>query len=80
MSDSGTAQFHWADYLVFSLSLGIGVVISIVSMLTSGKQKTTKDYLLGGGKMNKVMVGMSLLATAISATLLLGGSAEVHYR
>ena len=73
-------SFHWVDYLVFSASLAIGLVIGAIFFCTGGKQKTTKEYLLGGGNMNPVAVGTSLVVSLINAVFLLGGTAEVHYR
>ena len=75
-----TVSFHWVDYLVFSASLAIGLVVGVVFVFTGRKQKTSKEYLLGGGDMNAVMVGTSLLLSVLNAVFLLGGTAEVYYR
>ena len=72
--------FHWVDYLVYTASLAICLVIGAIFLCTGGKQKTTKEYLLGGGNMNPIAVGTSLVVSLINAVFLLGGTAEVHYR
>ena len=74
------AEFHWADYVMFAASLAMGVVIAVIFMCTGGKQKTSREYLLGGGNMNAIAVGTSLLASLLNAVILLGGTAEVYYR
>ena len=73
-------QFHWADYVVFSISLCMGLGLGLISMITQRKDKTSKSYLLGGGDMNMVLVGASLQLSKLNAVFLLGGTAEIHYR
>lgn len=73
-------EFHWADYLVFSISLAMGLMVGIVFLVTGGKQKTTDEYLLGGRDLGPVTVGASMLASILNAVFLLGGVAEVYYR
>ena len=73
-------QFHWEDYLVFAVSLAIGLLVGIVFLLKGRGQKTTDDYLLGGRDMGPVTVGASMLASTLNAVFLLGGVAEVYYR
>ena len=73
-------EFHWADYLVFSISLATGLVIAIVLMFTGKGQQNNDQYLLGGRDMNLITVGASMLATILNAVFLLGGVAEVYYR
>ena len=80
MADDSSLSFHWADYLVFSLSLALGPVIGIVVWLRSGGQKTKDEYLLGGRNLNPVLVGTSMLVSSVNAVFLLGGTAEVAYR
>lgn len=72
--------FHWADYLVFSLSLAVGLVLGFIFMFTGGRQSTTDEYLLGGRDMSPVTVGASMVASILNAVFLLGGTAEVYYR
>lgn len=58
------ASFSWLDYSVivvyFAAMLGLGFYFS-------GEQKTTEDYFLGGRAFNWFPIGMSLMATLISA-------------
>lgn len=67
-------MFTWIDgvvlvaYLAFSLVLGLWVA--------RGK-KNFKDYMFGGGSMPWVAVGISLIATSVSATTFLGAPADV---
>lgn len=58
------ASFSWLDYGV--------IVIYLLAMLGlgfyfSGEQRTTEDYFLGGRAFNWFPIGMSLMATLISA-------------
>ena len=81
MASTGTeVGFHWADYLIFCISLAVGLLVGIVFLFTGGKQKTSDEYLLGGRDLNVVTVGASMLASILNAVFLLGGVAEVYYR
>ena len=74
-------SFHWIDYVVFAISLAIGIVVGVIFWLKSRNQKTGgADYLLGGGDLNFVVVGASMLLSGLNAVFLLGGTAEVYYR
>jgi Na+/proline symporter len=73
--------FHWADYLVFAVSLAIGLLVGVVFLFKGrGQKEGTDDYLLGGRDMGPVTVGASMLASTLNAVFLLGGVAEVYYR
>ena len=72
--------FHWADYLVFSISLGAGLVIGLIFLFTACKQNSSDEYLLGNRNLNAVIVGASMIMSALNAVFLLGGTAEVYYR
>lgn len=72
-------EFHWADYLVFSISLALSLGIGVYFACFGSKQKTTDDFLLGGRDMNFVPVSLSILASALNAVFLLGGPAEIYY-
>jgi Na+/proline symporter len=80
MLSSSMTKFHWADYLVFAVSLGVVLVIGVIFMIRGRKAKNTKEYLLGGKNMNMVLVGISMMASGINAIFLLGVTAEVYYR
>lgn len=57
-------HLSWADWLVVVAYLA-GMVG--VGYYFSRKNKSEKDYYLGGGKMNPVAVGLSLFATLLSS-------------
>lgn len=38
--------FHWADYLIFSLSLAISLLIGLYFAVTGDRQRTTEEFLL----------------------------------
>ena len=79
-SSDMSIAFHWADYLVFALSLGVGLVNGLICLFRGRKNKTSEEYLLGGRDLHPVIVGASMLASALNAVFLLGGTAEVYYR
>ena len=58
-----------AAYLLFSLFLGLWV---------SRGNKNLKEYMFGGGAIPWVAVGISLIATSVSATTFLGAPADVY--
>ena len=63
--------FDWAvlaAYLLFSLLIGLWV---------SRGNKNLKEYMFGGGSMPWIAVGISLIATSVSATTFLGAPADV---
>ena len=80
MATDDTVSFHWADYVIFSLSLAMGVVVGLVYYIKDRHQKTQEGYLLGGKNLNVIMVGASMVVSSINAVFLLGGTAEIRYR
>ena len=57
---SGLAPIDWAIIAVYAMStLGLG-------WYYSRRQRTTQEYFVGGGKMNPILVGVSLFATLLS--------------
>lgn len=57
---SGLAPIDWAIIAAYAAStLGLG-------WYYSRKQRTTDEYFVGGGKMNPILVGVSLFATLLS--------------
>ena len=58
-----------AAYLLLSLFIGLWV---------SRGNKNLKEYLFGGGSIPWVAVGISLIATSVSATTFLGAPADVY--
>ena len=60
-------------------------VLGLYLLLTAGmgawfsrKNKNAQEFLFGGGKMPWYAVGLSLIATSVSATSFLGGPADVY--
>lgn len=68
-------MFTWIDWLVLvfyvALSVGIG-------LWASQGNKGFGDYMRGGGRMPWVAIGISLIATSVSATTFLGNPAEAY--
>ncbi|PAA86890.1 hypothetical protein BOX15_Mlig031646g1 [Macrostomum lignano] len=71
-------SFHWADYVILVLSLLISCSVGIYFALSGGKQKTTAEYLMGDRSMRLVPVSVSLVASFLSAILILGHPAEIY--
>ena len=69
-------MFTLLDWVVlvafFAFSLFVGLFVS------SRGNKNFKDYMFGGGKIPWVAVGISLIATSVSATTFLGAPADVY--
>lgn len=64
------------DFLVLA-----GYVLVVVSLgwIAHRRQSSTDDYFLGGRQLPWIVVGASILATAFSATSLLGGPGEAFH-
>ena len=76
-----SASFHWLDYTIFAVSLAMGILVGVVILIKAKSQRMSREeYLLGGRNLNVVTVGASMLASAMNAIFLLGGTAEVSYR
>ena len=61
--------FVLVAYLLLSIAIGL---------LVSRGNKNLKEYMLGGGSIPWVAVGISLIATSVSATTFLGAPADVY--
>ena len=72
-------KFHWADYLIFSLSLAISLVIGIFFAFTGDRQRSTQEFLLAGRSAGIIPVAMSALASFISAVFIVNVPGEVMY-
>ncbi|XP_077993904.1 sodium-coupled monocarboxylate transporter 1-like [Glandiceps talaboti] len=72
------ATFSAADYVVFSLVLVLSACIGLYHAFTGGRQKTTSEFLMADRKMRFLPVGLSLLASFMSAIALLGTPAEIY--
>ncbi|KAH3773444.1 sodium-coupled monocarboxylate transporter 1-like [Dreissena polymorpha] len=73
------ATFHWADYLIFVLMLVISAAIGIFYAVRDKRTQTTANFLLGGRRMSLFPVTLSLMATFLSAVLVLGVPTEIFY-
>ena len=76
--DMAASRFGVVDYVVFAAMLLVSAAIGIFYGCLGGKQKTTKEYLLGDRNMLTWPVAFSLMASFLSAITLLGVPAEVY--
>ncbi|KAH3807557.1 hypothetical protein DPMN_135902 [Dreissena polymorpha] len=70
--------FHWADYLIFFITIAVSLGIGIYYALSGGKQRTTSEYFVGNRRMAILPVAISLMVTFESSIMMLGTPAEVH--
>lgn len=70
--------FSVVDYVVFGVSLLIAACIGVYSACSGGKQKTTKEFLMGNRQMGLFPVTMSLVASFVSAISVLGLPSEIY--
>lgn len=61
MDDSPSLRFGWVDYLIFSLTLALSLLIGIYHAW-KGAANSTDEYLLGGKTMGIFPIAMSLAA------------------
>ncbi|KAF5294064.1 hypothetical protein FQA39_LY13538 [Lamprigera yunnana] len=71
-------SFGWEDYFVLAAMLIISCGIGIFYGFIGSKQKTSSDFLLGGGSMGTFPMAMSLAASFVTAIELLGNPAEMY--
>ena len=72
--------FHIVDYLIFSSVLVVSLGIGLYHAFTGGKQRTTKEYLMGNRQLKTLPVALSILVSFVSAILVLGTPAEMYTR
>ena len=70
--------FHWADYVVFVISLIVSAIIGIYYEVLGKKNYSVGEFLMGYRKMNILPVALSMQATFVSAIFVLGVPAEVY--
>uniref|UniRef100_A0A2C9K639 Uncharacterized protein n=1 Tax=Biomphalaria glabrata TaxID=6526 RepID=A0A2C9K639_BIOGL len=70
-------QFTWVDYLIFAAMLAISASIGVFHAIKDRK-KNLDNYLMAGRQMSPIPVGLSLLASFMSAITLLGNPAEIY--
>ena len=73
-----TRYFGAWDYAVFASMLTISVVIGIYSAFSGGRQSTAEEVLLGNRRLNPIPVGLSIMASGVSAIAIMGFPAEVY--
>lgn len=72
-------RFSAVNYAVFGCMLGLSALIGIYfGFISKNKQDNTKEYLLGGKKMNFFPIAASLIASHISGATFLAVPAEVY--
>lgn len=76
---AGLNTFHWIDNLIFALMLVISAAIGIFYAIRDKRTQSTTNFLLGGRKMSLFPVTLSLMATFLSAILVLGVPTEIYY-
>ncbi|XP_041376730.1 sodium-coupled monocarboxylate transporter 1-like [Gigantopelta aegis] len=76
-----TAQFHWADYLVFACSLAISAGIGVFFAYKSRRHvlKDPEHHMTGDKKLQVFPVALSLTASFMSAIFVIGIPAEVYF-
>lgn len=74
-----THTFQWADYLIFVLTLVISAAIGIWYAWKDKRKQNTSEFLLGGREMTLLPVTLSLMASFLSAILVLGVPTEIFY-
>ncbi|KAK2152387.1 hypothetical protein LSH36_330g07013 [Paralvinella palmiformis] len=80
MADVPNQQFHWADYVVFSLSLAIGVFVGILfAVKDKWLSQSAESYLMAERKMGWIPVGLSFWATVVSAGFFIGLTTEFYF-
>lgn len=74
--DGGENPLDWLDYVVFSSTLIIALLIGVYHSYFG--QNTTSDYLLGQRQLRVLPVGVSIFMSVISGITVLGTSAEMY--
>ena len=74
-------NFHWADYLVFGLSLAIslaiGCFLGVVSIVRTSS--STEEILLGNRNIHWLPSALSLIVSVLNAGFVIGIPAEIYY-
>ena len=78
--DKEDFKFHWADYLVFSLSLLVSLLVGVFFFVKDmAKDERTKEMLLGGQQLPFVPVALSIMASILNGVFIIGVPAEIYY-
>ncbi len=57
----GVQTFHWADYLIFTLSLVISLAIGVYFAVSGDRQRTTEEFLLASRNAGGIMIPSFIL-------------------
>lgn len=76
---ANTNTFHWADYFIFIAVLIISAAIGVFYAVRDKRKQSTANFLLGGRRMSLFPVTLSLMASFLSAILVLGVPTEIFY-
>ena len=76
--DTVRKTLQWPDYLVFAAVILFSLIIGVAQGFIGGKQKTKDEYLLGNRQLQWVPVMLSILASFLSAILIIGVPADVY--
>ncbi|ELT93297.1 hypothetical protein CAPTEDRAFT_112752 [Capitella teleta] len=76
---NGKIEFHWADFVVFFLSLVLTAGVGLFMSFYKRKSSNSEELLLASRSMHFIPVCLSLLASLLNATLTLGGPADIYF-
>ena len=77
-TDGSNLLFNWLDYTFFTSMLAISSIIGIYFGCFGSRQSTKAEYLLGNKNMRIFPIAMSLTASHISGTTILGVPSEMY--
>lgn len=72
-------KFGIPDYVIFVLTLVISAGIGLFYAWRDKRRQSTENFLLGGRQMSIFPVTLSLMASFLSAVLVLGVPTEIYY-
>ena len=79
-AEDGEKQlFHWADYLVFVLSLLVSLAIGVYYAIKDRKKTDNEEFLMAGRSMSIGPVTASTFATLVSSIGFVADPVEVYY-
>ncbi|EFA00430.2 Putative sodium-dependent multivitamin transporter-like Protein [Tribolium castaneum] len=71
-------HFSWYDYILFGMMLTISTLVGVYFGFFGSKKSTANEYLLGDKTMKPFIITISLIASHISGTTLLGLPADAY--
>ena len=69
---------HWADYVVFIVTILASIGIGIYHACSGDRQRTTGEYLSANRKLRLLPTALSMFMSYISAIFILGTTAEMY--